>query len=295
MANTTIQIKSSGSAGVVPSGLANGELALNFADGKLYFKNSSSGTSYFSTTGGPAGPGGNNKEVQFNDAGTLTGNSSFTFDKANTTLTVGLPSSNANSIIQPSLIASGRFIKSPYQIAAPTSIVNKGSGILSDNGTISSQGIAPIGLAIDPTGKYVYVSNYSSANISQYSIDQTTGNLTSIGTITANTGPWKVQVDPTGRFVYAASSGQSVVSQYIINQSNGTLSYISSIGVGATICKGLAVDPTGRFLFAAGQNPESVVSAYNINQSNGYLSLIATSPTGSSSFDLAVDPTGRFM
>lgn len=90
MANTTIQIKRSGTALSVPSAvsLANGELALNFADEKLYFKNSNGVVRSFSTTGGTASPGGLNREVQFNDAGSLGGNSAFTFDKANARLSI---------------------------------------------------------------------------------------------------------------------------------------------------------------------------------------------------------------
>ena len=38
MANTTLQLKKSGATGNVPPSLAYGELALNYADGKLYYK-----------------------------------------------------------------------------------------------------------------------------------------------------------------------------------------------------------------------------------------------------------------
>ena len=55
MANTIIQIKKSGLAGNTPSSLNYGELALNYADGKLFYKNSggsivpfTSGSSTFS-------------------------------------------------------------------------------------------------------------------------------------------------------------------------------------------------------------------------------------------------------
>lgn len=40
MANTTIQLRKSGATGNVPSSLDIGELALNYADGKLFYKNS---------------------------------------------------------------------------------------------------------------------------------------------------------------------------------------------------------------------------------------------------------------
>ncbi len=46
MSNTSIQLKKSGNTGNTPSGLAFGEVAINYADGKLYYKNSSSGISY---------------------------------------------------------------------------------------------------------------------------------------------------------------------------------------------------------------------------------------------------------
>jgi hypothetical protein len=46
MSNTAIRLKKSGATGNTPTGLAYGELALNYADGKLYYKNSLGGTSY---------------------------------------------------------------------------------------------------------------------------------------------------------------------------------------------------------------------------------------------------------
>ena len=46
MANTTIQIKKSGITGNVPSGLSFGEIAINYADGKLYYKSNSGSTTY---------------------------------------------------------------------------------------------------------------------------------------------------------------------------------------------------------------------------------------------------------
>jgi hypothetical protein len=46
MANTAIQLKKSGQTGNVPSSLSHGEIALNYADGKLYYKNSSNVITY---------------------------------------------------------------------------------------------------------------------------------------------------------------------------------------------------------------------------------------------------------
>ena len=46
MANTTLQVRKSGITGNVPSSLAFGELALNYADGKLYYKAANSSITY---------------------------------------------------------------------------------------------------------------------------------------------------------------------------------------------------------------------------------------------------------
>ena len=47
IANTTLQIRKSGTAGVKPTTLSAGELAINYADDKLYYKNSTGDISYF--------------------------------------------------------------------------------------------------------------------------------------------------------------------------------------------------------------------------------------------------------
>lgn len=48
MSNTSIQLRKSGVTGNVPANLVYGELALNYADGKLYYRNSSDVITYIS-------------------------------------------------------------------------------------------------------------------------------------------------------------------------------------------------------------------------------------------------------
>jgi len=48
IANTTIQLKKSGISGNVPVYLSSGELALNYFDGKIYYKNAQNNISFFS-------------------------------------------------------------------------------------------------------------------------------------------------------------------------------------------------------------------------------------------------------
>ncbi len=85
---TPIQLYYSTTASTVPSAgnLANGELAINITDGKLFYKDNGGVVQVLATKG--AGTiGGATTQVQYNNAGTLAGSSNLTFD--GTTLTLG--------------------------------------------------------------------------------------------------------------------------------------------------------------------------------------------------------------
>jgi hypothetical protein len=86
MSNTVIAIRQSGETGNTPSlgVLANGELAINYADGILYYKTSSNTLGSILTST----PGGLDTEVQFNDGGSFGGDSGFTYNKTSETITV---------------------------------------------------------------------------------------------------------------------------------------------------------------------------------------------------------------
>jgi hypothetical protein len=109
MANTVIAVRSSGTAAATPSLgiIANGEIALNFADGIIYYKTSSNTLGSIRTTQ----PAGLTTEVQYNDAGSFGANSGFTFNKTTGTLNVNniIVSTNAtiNGTLTPTLSANG--------------------------------------------------------------------------------------------------------------------------------------------------------------------------------------------
>ena len=73
MANTTVRIKRSGASGNTPTSLDFGELALNYADGKLFYKASNGSILQFSA-GGAGGAGGGGSSYSFS---TINVNSSL--------------------------------------------------------------------------------------------------------------------------------------------------------------------------------------------------------------------------
>ena len=151
MANTVIQLKNSTITGNVPSSLANGEISINSRDGKFFYSTPSGSV----ITHYPyLGPAGLNKEIQFNDSGTLGSNAGLAFDKTSGSLNVSnaiivggrnldvyanaaflqanTPSYVANSA---ATYANGAFTKANNAFANTTGTFN---GSLSVTGTFAS-------------------------------------------------------------------------------------------------------------------------------------------------------------
>ena len=87
IANTTIQLKKSSVSGNVPAALANGELALNYADGRLYYKNASGVITYISSGGGSS-----------NSFATINANSSLILASSPTDILSVVPGNNITII-----------------------------------------------------------------------------------------------------------------------------------------------------------------------------------------------------
>lgn len=119
MANTTIQLKYSTSPGTSPSSLANGEVAINTNDGKLFYSNPAGVVQTIAL--GVSTPSGLNKEIQFNDNGVLGANASLTFDKATGTF--------STNIIK-STVATGT---APINVSSTTAVANLNADLLDGN------------------------------------------------------------------------------------------------------------------------------------------------------------------
>jgi plastocyanin len=79
MANTIIELRHSYVSGNTPSELANGEIAINTYDGKIFYRGGVSNT--VQTIERFIGPAGLDTEVQFNDGGVLGSSANFTYNK----------------------------------------------------------------------------------------------------------------------------------------------------------------------------------------------------------------------
>lgn len=155
-------------------------------------------------------------------------------------------------------------------------------------------GTNPGSVSVSPSGKFAYVANQNSNNISIYNINPD-GSLTAGVPVSAGTWPISVNVEPTGKFAYVANLGSNNISMYSINQTTGALTEIAPPVSAGTNPYSVVVDPTGKFAYVA--NPTSNnISVYKIDQTPGstYGALfpVETVPAGIHPSSIAVDPTG---
>jgi YVTN family beta-propeller protein len=158
-------------------------------------------------------------------------------------------------------------------------------------------------VTVDPSGKFAYASDGgacpqcggsfgASSSVSMYTIDSTTGALTSIGIIAAGTGPDSVAVDPASKFAYVTNFGSNDVSMYTINATTGALTSTGTIAAG-TGPFSVAVDPTGKFAYVTNFSSDNV-SMYTINTTTGALTSVGTIAAGTKPVSVVVDPSSKF-
>ena len=155
--------------------------------------------------------------------------------------------------------------------------------------TISSEVAAYLPLKVP---RFAYVANYNSNDVSVYTINQTTGALTTGTAVAAGTQPYLVAVDPTGKFAYVANGGSHNVSVYTINQTTGALTAGTAVAAG-TQPQSVTVDPSGKFAYVANRNSNNV-SVYTIDQTTGALTAGTAVAAGTSPTSVTVDPSGKF-
>ena len=144
-----------------------------------------------------------------------------------------------------------------------------------------SAGVFPSAIAIDPTGKYVYVTDKAQNQVYGYGIaNNTTGALTGLVSSPYATGqyPVAITIEPRGKYVYVANYNSQTVSSYSLNLSSGALG--ASAGSNFTTATGptcVTVEPAlGIYLYTSNYLDGSV-SGGQLSPNTGALSAVATS------------------
>jgi len=247
-----------------------------------------------------------------NDVGTA----SYVVNAANTTLTpfgVLRDATNAQIVPEP----SGRFA---YGIGADNfgdiSIYNVDAttGVLTKSGNTFSAGVSspgPFQAIVDATGRFLYVVNSSTNNVSAMQINSVDGTLSCLGGPPAPAPPCAATLvgsfpvglaeDRLGKFLYVSNNGDNNVSGFSVGP-DGSLAPLSTATFPTGAGPGLpAIDSTGSFLFVpnSGDNTISVFSIGPAGPLAGLLTPVTGSPfslgVGSGPTMAVVDPAGKFL
>ncbi|WP_213956526.1 beta-propeller fold lactonase family protein [Variovorax sp. dw_954] len=177
-----------------------------------------------------------------------------------------------------------------------------------------STGLAPLALAAEPSGRFVYVGNFGSfegkqpdigSRITAYKADT----LTSIASVAGGDFVTALTADPTGTFVFAligdidfnsvtsvsslANIASSSIQAFKI-QANGSLKSVSTVGIGGKMATSLVAHPAGKFAYVAMTN--GAVRRYSVDTGTGALAALGdTTALSGPVLRVSIDPSGKFL
>lgn len=210
--------------------------------------------------------------------------------------------------LSPATIASGNtlqgMIATPnnYYVYAAANLsnaiymysVDPNTGLLTalNPATIATGGGSiPRQMAMTNDGRFLYLTLGSPNQIMAFSINQTTGQLSSLGTYASSGSTSGIAIANTssGSYLYASGQTGNSIFEYSINSATGALTPLPtpSIATGSSPFS-LAVTPNNKYLYT-GTTGSAQVYMFSINQGNGQLTALTTPTAASGS-----TPTGIY-
>jgi len=110
-------------------------------------------------------------------------------------------------------------------------------------GTSAATGSAPLAIAIEPTGHFLYTADSGSSTISGFTVDQGSGALSPLATGPFPTAshPISVVADYSGKYLLVVSDTSKSVLAYAIDPASGALSQVGSPAATGVSPKGIVV------------------------------------------------------
>jgi 6-phosphogluconolactonase (cycloisomerase 2 family) len=180
---------------------------------------------------------------------------------------------------------------------APTGLsvyrANSSTGVLSFLGNVGT-GKSPYAVVLSPNGLNAYVSNQLGDSVSAYSIDNTTGVLTSLGGRVSNNASG-LAMDRLGRYIWVANYGWNTVQTLTIGAGGALVSAGTPLATNASLPYVITAHPTMDFVYVAHQSSNFAVTAYSVNPADGALTLQQTlTNVIVSASGIVIEPSGRF-
>jgi 6-phosphogluconolactonase len=192
--------------------------------------------------------------------------------------------------------------------------VDRGSGKLTLLNRVPSRGADPCHLAVDASGKWLFVANYTGGSVAAFPVRED-GSLGDASTFFQHSGSsidkerqngphaHATVVSPDNRFVLAVDLGLDRVFSYRLDTAAGGLAGAPGFASAAPGSgpRHLAFRPDGRFAYVLNEMLSSV-TAFGYDAARGALTslqTLSTLPEGfngqSSGAEIAVHPGGKFL
>ncbi|MCF6256711.1 MAG: lactonase family protein [Gammaproteobacteria bacterium] len=156
-----------------------------------------------------------------------------------------------------------------------------------------SAGGVPYYVAMHPSGRFLYVTNWLSSSLSAFRIDPDNGTLSLLEDFPLITGinPYAVAAHPSGQFLYVTNWADNALWGYRIDSASGGLTLIpdSPFAVEGTAPVAITFDPSGQHAYVPNYHSNNV-SVFAVDITSGTLNLRDTVQTRSKPWSLALAP-----
>lgn len=145
----------------------------------------------------------------------------------------------------------------------------------------------PRHLWFHPTNGHAYGSDEQGSSLTNYRLNNETGELTVVETLSAlppGTHDGKkstsdIEVHPSGKFVFIANRGVNSIASFSINEQSGGLTLLEHSPT-VPMNRSFNISPDGKFLIAAGQKSDKI-RVFRIGD-DGKMKVLSTHDTGKS-------------
>ena len=166
-----------------------------------------------------------------------------------------------------------------------------------------STGGVPAGMIATPDGRFLYISNAGSGNISSFRVDSDHGALTAANAPVSSESSkayWtNFAVAPSGTHLYVNNAGSDRIVTFAIDPATGVLAPVGALVFSQRHNITMSIAPDGRHLYTlSASNPNNVpasLALYSVDGATGALTAGAVLTLTPEAEQFAIDPVGRFI
>jgi len=179
--------------------------------------------------------------------------------------------------------------------------INRSTGGLTPIST-TYVGFNPTALGVDPTGRFLYVANRGTSSpftssIAIFTLDPQTGAPTQSAPNATTQGVFDLAFHPSGAWAYGVLIDANSIQRFGVDRTTGALTPLPPVMPAGTEPVALVFTPNGAFAYSAEFDSLGAgsVNAHRVLIDGSLSAPIQSINDGSHPYDLAIDPTGRFV